>query len=70
VKVGNGTTFSGFPDTDLLNAIDTAGDMNQIQKIVKIKGTQFRVKPPRIPMPKSIKLMNDGFKCPAPKKKG
>jgi hypothetical protein len=70
VKVGNGTTFSGFPDTDLLNAIDTAGDMNQIQKNIKIKGTQFGVKPPGTPMPKSIKLMNDGFKCPSPKKKG
>lgn len=69
-KVGNGTTFSGFPDTDLLNAIDTAGDMNQIQKIVNIKGTQFGVKPPGTPMPKTIKLMNDGFKCPAPKKRG
>lgn len=70
VKVGNGTTFSGFPDTDLMNAIDTAGDMDQIQRIVKIKGTQFGVKPPGTPMPKSIKLMNDGFKCPASTKKG
>ncbi|KAJ4813248.1 Protein COBRA [Rhynchospora pubera] len=70
VKVGNGTTFSGFPDSDLLNAIETAGDMEQIQRIIKIKGTQFGVKPPGTPMPKTMKLMNSGFKCPEPTKKG
>ncbi|KAJ3670401.1 hypothetical protein LUZ60_010725 [Juncus effusus] len=68
-KVGNGTTFSGFPDADLPNAIDTAGDMTQIQKIITITGTQFGVKPPGTPMPKTIKLTTPGFKCPAPTKK-
>ncbi|ERN20312.1 COBRA-like protein 10 [Amborella trichopoda] len=64
--VGNGTYFSGYPQSDLKNAIDTAGDMTQIQVQIEIKGTQFGVKSPRIPMPKTIKLANDGYKCPAP----
>ncbi|XP_073116113.1 COBRA-like protein 10 [Elaeis guineensis] len=68
--VGNGTSLSGFPQTNLLNAIDTAGDLTQIQVKVDLIGTQFGVKPPGIPMPKTIKLHNDGFRCPAPSHKG
>lgn len=68
--VGNGTSISGFPMSDLMNAIDTAGDLNQIQAKIDITGTQFGVKPPGTPMPKTIKLLNGGFKCPTPTKKG
>ncbi|KAM0952285.1 hypothetical protein DsansV1_C03g0034771 [Dioscorea sansibarensis] len=68
-KVGNGTSLSGFPQTDLLNSIDTAGDINQIQVKIDLTGTQFGVKPPGVPMPRTIKLQNDGFKCPNPTKK-
>ncbi|KAJ4813249.1 Protein COBRA [Rhynchospora pubera] len=68
--VGNGTMISGYPMSDLMNAIDTAGDLNQIQAKIDIKGTQFGVKPPGTPMPKTIKLVNDGFRCPVPTKKG
>ncbi|XP_073005777.1 COBRA-like protein 10 [Typha latifolia] len=68
--VGNGTSLSGFPQTDLMNAIDTAGDMTQIQVEIDLTGTQFGVKPPGVPMPKTIKLLNDGFKCPAATRKG
>jgi hypothetical protein len=68
--VGNGTSLSGYPMSDLLNAIDTAGDLNQIQAKIDIKGTQFGVKPPGTPLPRSIKLLNGGFKCPTPTKKG
>ncbi|KAG1368259.1 putative COBRA-like protein 10 [Cocos nucifera] len=68
--VGNGTSLSGFPQSNLLNAIDTAGDLTQIQVKVDLIGTQFGVKPPGIPMPKTIKLENDGFRCPAPSHKG
>lgn len=69
-KVGNGTSLSGFPQTDLLNSIDTAGDINQIQVKIDLTGTQFGVKPPGVPLPKTIKLQNDGFKCPNPTQKG
>lgn len=67
--VGNGTTLSGYPQTNLLTSIETAGDMSQIQVVVDISGTQFGVKPPETPMPRTIKLENPGYKCPAPTKK-
>lgn len=67
--VSNGTYLSGSPMADLKTSIDTAGDLNQIQAKIELTGTQFGVKPPGIPMPKTIKLENDGFKCPAPTKK-
>ncbi|XP_019183069.1 PREDICTED: COBRA-like protein 10 [Ipomoea nil] len=70
IKVGkNGTVFAGDPMTDLKTAIDTAGDFTQMQAQIEIKGTQFGLKEKSTPMPRSIKLRNDGFKCPASKKK-
>ncbi|OVA11132.1 COBRA [Macleaya cordata] len=68
--VGNGTYLSGFPQTDLKTAIETAGDLTQIQAEIELSGTQFGVKPPAVPMPKTIRLVNDGYKCPAPSRKG
>ncbi|KAH0751413.1 hypothetical protein KY285_004561 [Solanum tuberosum] len=69
VKTGkNGTVLAGFPQADLKTAIDTAGDFTQMAAQVKIKGTQFGVPTKSTPMPKSINLLNDGYKCPAPKK--
>lgn len=68
--VGNGTTFVGNPQADLKTAIETAGDYPQISAQIEIKGTQFGVKPPTIPMPKSLKLVNDGYLCPAAKNDG
>ncbi|XP_059662521.1 COBRA-like protein 10 [Cornus florida] len=64
-QVGNGTYLVGYPNPDLKTAIDTAGDFSQIQVVSEITGTQFGVKPPGIPMPKTIKLVNEGYKCPA-----
>ncbi|KAJ8545648.1 hypothetical protein K7X08_018231 [Anisodus acutangulus] len=63
--VGNGTYLAGYPQTDLKTSIDTAGDYTQIQAEVELTGTQFGVRPPGYPMPKTIKLVNDGYKCPA-----
>lgn len=68
--VGNGTTLSGFPQTDLKTSVATAGDMNQIQAKVELSGSLFGIRPPGYPMPRTIKLVNDGYKCPAPKRKG
>lgn len=68
--VGNGTTLVGFPQTDVMNAIDTAGGLSQIRMEIKMTGTQFGVKPPGTSMPRTIKLQNYGFKCPAPTRKG
>lgn len=69
-NVENGTSFSGSSQPDLLNAVDTAGDLTQIMVKIDIKGTQFGVMPPGIPMPKTIRLENDGFKCPKAARQG
>lgn len=69
-EVGNGTTIAGNPMTDLKTAIETAGDYNQMAVRVKMSGTQFGLGASATPMPKTIKLMNDGFKCPQPGRKG
>lgn len=64
----NGTVVTGYPQADLKTAIDTAGDIYQMAAKVKFKGTLFGGKVGNAPMPKTIKLQNDGFKCPAPTK--
>ncbi|CAI8587263.1 unnamed protein product [Vicia faba] len=64
--VGNGTTLVGSNLPDLETSINTANDLDQIQALIKISGTQFGVKPPGLPMPKNIKLDNDGYRCPRP----
>lgn len=63
----NGTHLSGSASSVLKTAADTAGDLDQMQVQIKLTGTQFGVKPPKIPMPKTIKLVNPGYKCPAVK---
>ncbi|XP_010259413.1 PREDICTED: COBRA-like protein 7 [Nelumbo nucifera] len=63
-SVGNGTFFAGFPTTDLKTAVETAGDINQMQVLIQLIGTQFGVKDPSVPMPSNISLVNDGFYCP------
>ncbi|ERN16824.1 COBRA-like protein 7 [Amborella trichopoda] len=65
-EVGNGTFINGFPQTDLKNAIDTAGDVNQIEVKVTLTGTEFGVAPPAFPMPSNISLANEGYNCQKP----
>ncbi|KAG2726978.1 hypothetical protein I3760_01G138500 [Carya illinoinensis] len=64
-SVENGTIFSGYPMTDLKTAVETAGDLTQIQVQVHLVGTQFGVAPPKIPLPSNISLANDGWLCPS-----
>jgi hypothetical protein len=68
--VGNGTYLVGSPTADLKTSIETAGDIDQISVKMEIIGTQFGVKPPGVPMPRTIRLENDGHKCPAPRVRG
>lgn len=68
VAVGNGTTLSGYPTSDLMTAIDTAGDYTKMSVQVQFTGTMFGMKEKAIPMPKTIRLANDGWKCPQPTK--
>lgn len=68
--VVNGTILSGYPQADLKTAIQTAGDLAQIQAQIELSGTQFGIRPPGYPMPRTIRLVNDGYKCPKPKRRG
>ncbi|OMP04464.1 Glycosyl-phosphatidyl inositol-anchored, plant [Corchorus olitorius] len=64
LAVGNGTIVAGYPMTDLKTSIDTAGDYNQIAVQVEFTGTMFGLQEKAIPMPKTISLANEGWKCP------
>ncbi|KAB2095961.1 hypothetical protein E1A91_A01G079000v1 [Gossypium mustelinum] len=66
--VGNGTTLAGYPKADLKTSIDTAGDFNQIAVQVELKGSMFGLGEKATPMPKTISLKNDGWRCPTPTK--
>ncbi len=62
-EVGNGTIIMGFPAATLKNAIETAGNLDLIQAVVQLTGTEFGVKPPSYPMPLNINVTNDGYNC-------
>ncbi|KAI8566016.1 hypothetical protein RHMOL_Rhmol02G0006400 [Rhododendron molle] len=68
--VANGTVFAGYPSTDLMTAIQTAGDITQMSAQIDLLGTQFGVGSPDVPMPTNITLANDGWLCPAPTMQG
>ncbi|XP_073126976.1 COBRA-like protein 10 [Henckelia pumila] len=71
VRVGNnGTTFAGYPQADLKTAIETANDYGQMMVEVNLKGTQFGLGTKGTPMPRKLKLVNEGYKCPAATRKG
>ncbi|PIN08538.1 hypothetical protein CDL12_18883 [Handroanthus impetiginosus] len=71
VRVGNnGTVMAGYPQADLKTAIDTAADYTQMQVQINLRGTQFGVSAKSTPMPRTIRLVNDGYKCPAATRKG
>ncbi|KAL0306409.1 UNVERIFIED_CONTAM: COBRA-like protein 10 [Sesamum radiatum] len=70
-RVGNnGTVLAGYPQADLKTAIDTAADFTQMQVQINLKGSQFGVSAKQTPMPKTIKIVNAGYKCPAITRKG
>ncbi|XP_058203159.1 COBRA-like protein 7 [Rhododendron vialii] len=69
-SVANGTVFAGYPSTDLMTAIQTAGDTTQTSAQIDLVGTQFGVGSPDVPMPTNITLANDGWLCPAPTMQG
>ncbi|KAJ9672049.1 hypothetical protein PVL29_025619 [Vitis rotundifolia] len=68
--VGNGAYLSGYPQADLKTSVETASDLNQMQVQIPMTGTQFGLKPPAVPMPRTIRLENDGYKCPNPTRRG
>ncbi|XP_043708812.1 COBRA-like protein 7 [Telopea speciosissima] len=71
--VGNGTAFAGYPATDLKTAVETAGDVTQMEAVVNLVGTQFGVDVANsnsVPMPSNISLLNTGYICPVPTMQG
>ncbi|XVF72692.1 hypothetical protein PTKIN_Ptkin12aG0140500 [Pterospermum kingtungense] len=69
-EVGNGTVFAGFPTSDLKSAVETAGDITQMEVRVGLVGTRFGVGAPDVPMPRNISLVNDGYSCHNATKQG
>ncbi|GLJ09666.1 hypothetical protein SUGI_0113720 [Cryptomeria japonica] len=66
-NVSNGTVLSGFPQTDLKTAIQTAGDLNQIQVQIQMGGVEFGVNDSGYPLPAQLYLTNDGYTCSQPR---
>ncbi|KAI3963006.1 hypothetical protein MKW92_021350 [Papaver armeniacum] len=66
----DGAVFAGFPISDLKTAVETAGDLPQMEAKIDLVGTVFGVESPLVPMPKTISLLNDGFACPSPTMQG
>ncbi|XP_042054277.1 COBRA-like protein 7 [Salvia splendens] len=62
-NVSGGAVLSGSSVTDLKTAIETAGDIEQMQVVVELLGTEFGVAPPDVPLPGNITLANDGYLC-------
>ncbi|KAK7301914.1 hypothetical protein RJT34_12791 [Clitoria ternatea] len=61
--VGNNIVFTGYPMTDLKTILETVSDVNQMGAQINLVGTMFRVALPKVSMPSSINLTNDGFLC-------
>jgi hypothetical protein len=68
VDVSNGTILTREEPEKLLNAIETAGNLLLIQKVIPIVGTEFGVK--RDPMSKSINITTKDYNCSVPTMKG
>lgn len=70
--VGNGTVLVGSLNTDLKSAIETAGDVTQMEVIIQLVGTRFgnRTGNSDAPLPLGLTLANDGYSCPAPTRQG
>nr|CAD1833258.1 unnamed protein product [Ananas comosus var. bracteatus] len=60
------TSFSGYPNPDLLTPIATAGDLSLIQAQIDLVGTLFAPAPPYAPLPASLSLADPSFLCPPP----
>ncbi|URD78195.1 COBRA-like protein 7 [Musa troglodytarum] len=60
------TAFSGYPNTDLKTAIETANDRSQIEAKITIVGTLFGSPPPALPLPQFLALGDPSYSCPRP----
>ncbi|KAG2639226.1 COBRA-like protein 7 [Panicum virgatum] len=58
------TSLTGYPQTDLLTPIDTAGDLAKIQATVNLVGTLFAGPEPFQPLPSALSLADPAYACP------
>ena len=68
VDVSNGTILTGSVPEKLMNAIETAGNLELISKKIPILGTEFGVKTD--PMPLSINITTKDYNCSVPTFRG
>ncbi|TKW36650.1 hypothetical protein SEVIR_2G453600v4 [Setaria viridis] len=61
---GNATSFTGYPQTDLLTPIATAGDLAKIQATANLVGTLFAGPEPIEPLPSALSLADPSYTCP------
>ncbi|KAJ1255772.1 hypothetical protein BS78_K162100 [Paspalum vaginatum] len=61
---GRPTSFTGYPQTDLLTPIATAGDLTKIQATVDLVGTLFAGPDPFEPLPTALSLADPSYACP------
>ncbi|KAF8680736.1 hypothetical protein HU200_045578 [Digitaria exilis] len=61
---GTATSLTGYPQTDLLTPIATAGDLAKIQATVGIVGTVFAGPEPFEPLPSAVSLADPSYACP------
>lgn len=58
------TSFTGYPQTDLLTPIATAGDPAKTQATVSLVGTLFAGPEPYVPLPSFLSLADPSYTCP------
>ncbi|XP_006658992.2 COBRA-like protein 7 [Oryza brachyantha] len=63
----NATSFSGYPQTDLLTPIATAGDLTKIRATLILVGTLFAGPDPYVPLPSALSLADPSYTCPPAK---
>ncbi|CAN6169323.1 unnamed protein product [Urochloa humidicola] len=63
---GRATSLSGYPQTELLTPIATAGDLARIQATVNLVGTLFARPDPYVPLPSALSLADpsSSYACP------
>ncbi|OQU90545.1 hypothetical protein SORBI_3002G427400 [Sorghum bicolor] len=61
---GRPTSFTGYPQTDLLTPISTAGDPAKTQATVNLVGTLFAGPRPYEPLPSFLSLADPSYTCP------
>ncbi|CAO2177021.1 unnamed protein product [Urochloa humidicola] len=63
---GRSTSLSGYPQTELMTPIATAGDLGRIQATVNLVGTLFAGPEPYVPLPSALSLADPSYDYDCP----